>query len=97
MTEKAIFIPKKSYKDGHVSVGVQLKSRGWHTGDATIKMEGKADIPSLEARQLANDLVLCADAADAKLAKKAKLEENRRKYIDREVAAGRMVMLKGLR
>lgn len=96
-TDAPITVKKAIYKDGHVSVSVHLKSRGWHTGDATIKMEGKTAITSLQARQLANDLVQCADEADAKVAKKAKHEENRKKYREREIAVGRMIVMGGLR
>jgi hypothetical protein len=96
MSEKATFIPKKSYKDGHVSVGVRLKSRGWHTGHASIRLEGSADITSAQARELATALTLCADKADAKVAAKRKHEENRKKWREREVAAGRMIVMNGL-
>lgn len=79
---------KRSYKDGHISVHVSLSSRGWQSD--TVKVEGSADLSSDQARELAKSLVAEADRADAKVAAKAASEMRRKKWRDREVAAGRM-------
>lgn len=78
---------KKSFKDGHVRVRVILQS-GWH-GDH-VKLEGTTDLTSAQARELAASLIAEADRADAKVAAKAASDERRKKWRDREVAAGRM-------
>lgn len=82
----APIIVKKSYKDGCVSVRVTLKAGGY----GHLKAEGDADLKSDEARALAKSLIEEADKADAKVAAKAVSAERRRKYRDREIAAGRM-------
>ncbi len=82
---------KKSYKDGHVSVRVALKGRGW-PGDS-VKVEGDTDITSAQARGLAAALVAEADRADAKVAAKEAAEARRKKWHDREVAAGRIKVI----
>ncbi|WP_088255182.1 hypothetical protein [Fimbriiglobus ruber] len=83
---------KKSYKEGHVALGISLKCRGWNSDSARI--EGGADITSAQARELAVALVQWADKADAKVAAKAESEERRHKWREREIAAGRMKVLK---
>ncbi len=93
--EQLPIIAKKSYKDGHVSVAVKLKARGWNSD--TIKTEGSTDITSAQARELGLALMQCADQADAKVDAKAKKEEGRRKYREREIAAGRMIVMRGLK
>jgi len=79
---------KKSYKDGHVSVRVSLKAHGWQSD--SIKIEGTTDLTTAQARDLAKSLIAEADRADAKVANKAASDERRKKWRDREVAAGRM-------
>ena len=82
---------KKSHKDGHVTVRLSLKSRGW-PGDS-IKVEGETDLSSAEARELAKSLIEEADRADAKVAAKAASDERRKKWRDREIAAGRLKVI----
>lgn len=79
---------KKSYKDGHVAVRVILKASGWKSD--SIKVDGGADLSSAEARELARSLIAEADRTDAKVAAKAASEARRKKWRDREVAAGRL-------
>jgi hypothetical protein len=81
-------IAKKSYKEGHVALGISLKCRGWNSDSA--KVEGGADITSEAARRLAAELMRRADEADAKVDAKAAHEERRKKWREREIAAGRM-------
>lgn len=83
---------KKSYKDGCLSVRVELKARGWQ-GDSA-KIEGSTDLTTREARDLAEVLFAEADRIDAKVAKKAASDERRKKYREREIAAGRMKVIK---
>lgn len=79
---------KRSYKDGHVSVSVNLKARGWQS--ASVAVQGNTDLTSAQARELAKSLLAEADRADAKVAAKAASEARRKKWRDREVAAGRL-------
>lgn len=87
------FAAKKAYNNGYVSVGFNLKCRAWHNGCANAKIDGRTDITTIEARELASALIQCADEADAKVTKKAKHDENRKKYREREIAAGRMIVI----
>ena len=82
---------KKSYKEGHVSVRVCLNARGWQSDN--IKLEGSTDITSAQARDLAKSLIAEADRTDAKVEAKAASEARRKKWRDREVAAGRMKIM----
>lgn len=79
---------KKSDKEGHVSVRIDLKSHGWQS--ASVNVQGTTDLSSEQARELAKALIVEADRADAKVAAKAASEARRKKWRDREVAAGRM-------
>lgn len=79
---------KKSYKEGHVSVRINLKARGWQS--ASLNVQGDMDLSSTEAREFAKELIAEADRADAKVAAKAASEARRKKWRDREVAAGRL-------
>lgn len=89
-------VAKKSHKEGHVAIGIILKCRGWHSNDSA-KVEGGTDITAAQARELAAALIECADKADAKVSAKAAHEERRRKYRERELAAGKMIVFNGLR
>lgn len=95
MSEKPPLIPKKSYKDGSVSISISLKCRAWHTGNSSAKIEASTEITTVQARELASALIEQADKADAKVAAKIKHEENRKKWRDREVASGRRIVMKG--
>lgn len=79
---------KKSYKEGNVAVRVSLRARGWQSD--SIKVEGTTDLSSAQARELAKSLLAEADRADAKVEAKAASEARRKKWRDREVAAGRL-------
>jgi len=85
---------KKSYKDGHVSIKFEIKSRRWNAQDLLVK--GGVDITTEHARDLAALLIQYADNADSKTLAKKKSEENRQKYREREIAAGRMVVIHNL-
>lgn len=78
---------KKSYKDGHVSVRVSLK------GGYSLKAEGTTELTSDQARELAKALLAEADRADAKVASKEASDARRKKWRDREIAAGRMKII----
>lgn len=79
---------KRSYKDGHVSVRINLKANGWKSD--SINVQGGTDLTSAQARELAKSLLAEADRVDAKVAAKAASEARRKKWRDREVAAGRL-------
>ena len=85
---------KKSYKDGHVSVRVLLKARSYSSDH--IKIEGDTDLKSSEARELAAALIDEANKTDAKTKAKAASDERRRKYREREIAAGRLKVFSNL-
>lgn len=86
---------KKSCRDGHVSVRVILSARGFDSG--SVRVEGGTDLSTAQARELAKALLDAADRADEKVSVKAASDKRRRKYREREIAAGRMVVMRGLR
>lgn len=87
-----MIVAKKSYKEGHVSVRIDLKSQGWQS--ASVNVQATTDLSSVQARELAKSLLAEADRTDAKVAAKAASEGRRKKWRDREVAAGRLKIVK---
>ena len=77
---------KKSYRDGHVALNVTLNDR-------SVKVIGSTDLSAAQARELAESLIAEADRADAKVAAKAAKEDRRKKWRDREIAAGRIKIM----
>ena len=74
---------------GDNAIRVTVKGSSWDSENgATLSVWVK--ISAADARKLAEDLVKLADEADSKIAKKAASEERRRKWREREIAAGRM-------
>lgn len=55
-----------------------------------IKIDGGSDLSTQQARDLAAALIEEADRSDARVEAKKASEDRRRKWRDREVAAGRM-------
>lgn len=86
------FCIKKSYRDGHVGLRFSVKASGWH-GDS-IRIDGGSDLSTAAARDLATALVEEANRADAKVAAQKASEERRHKWREREIAAGRMKIMK---
>lgn len=84
-------IAKKSFRDGHVALGITLKAPGW-PGDS-VQVNASTELTTDEARELAQAILTLADEADAKVERKAAAEARRQKWRDREVAAGRRVTL----
>lgn len=82
-------IAKKSFRDGHVALNITLKAWG-HYCDS-IRVNASTELTTDEARELARAIAALADEADAKVERKAAAEARRRKWRDREVAAGRRV------
>jgi hypothetical protein len=80
-----------AYKDGHVGIRVELQASGY---GPSIKMQARTEISTSAARELAAALIAHANEADAKVAKKAAAEVRRQQWRDREVAAGRMRIMK---
>lgn len=87
-------VAKKSYRDGCVTISVRLKSSGFGDG---VRVEGSTELTTEASRELARSLIELADQADARTASKTAAEDRRRKWRDREVAAGRMVVFRSLR
>jgi len=85
---------KRSYREGHVSVGVKLKARGWQGESITV--EGGTDLTTDQAKALAAALIEAAHQEEDKIAKKAAHTERRAKWREKEIAAGRMNVMKGL-
>lgn len=79
---------KKSFKNGHVTVRVSMTARSFQSD--SIKIGGATDLTSSQARELAKSLLAEADRADAKVAAKEASDERRKKWRDREIAAGRL-------
>jgi hypothetical protein len=85
------FCIKKSYKDGHVGLRFSVKAHAWN-GDS-IKIDGGSDLSTAAARDLARALIEEADRADAKVAAKTASDERRKKWRDKEIAAGRLKVM----
>ena len=83
-------VPKKSHREGCVGFSIKLKCNGW---GASARIEASEDITIAQARALAASLMALADAAEANVAAKASSEERRRKWREREISAGRMVVV----
>lgn len=58
--ETAPISAKKSYKDGHVGIGIKLRCRGY---DGSASIDGSADLTTGQARELARSLIELADQA----------------------------------
>jgi hypothetical protein len=82
---------KRSYHKGCVGIGIQLRCNGWNTASATIN--ASTDLTIEQARALAQSLIQLADLAEAKIAAEAASVARRKKWRDREIAAGRMVVM----
>lgn len=91
MADHTPIIVKKSYRDGCVGLAVKLTSRGWN--GPSIAVTGSADITAAQARGLAHALLAAAGAVDVKALAKAEREARRKAWQEREIAAGRMVVL----
>ena len=81
---------KKSWRDGHVGVRFSVTA---HDRGNNIKVSGGCDLSTEAARELARLLVEESDRADAEFAKKEASDARRKKWRDREIAAGRMKVL----
>ena len=84
-------VAKKSFRDGHVSIGVRLKCGAY--GD-TARIDAGCELAVAQARELARSLIELADEAEARAVKKAAADERRAKWRDREIAAGRMKVMR---
>lgn len=94
MSERKTTCPvavRKSNSIDHIAISIRLACRDWRSGHA--KIEAGTAITTEHARDLARELIALADSADARKAAKATSEARRRKWRDREIAAGRMIVL----
>lgn len=87
MSDKPPIEAARSYSDGKVAIKGTVNSRGYNP---SIQAKFNLNISVDEARALAAKLIVLADEADAKVAKKAAADARRRKWRDQEIAAGRM-------
>lgn len=90
MTRSSI-TAKRSSSEGQVALVIDLKASGW-PGSISARIKANAEVTSYQARELAAQLIALADEADAKTADRKAREERRKKWCDREIAAGRMVV-----
>lgn len=81
---------KKSLKQRHVALDIQLICSGWPGPRARIS--GGADLSTDQARALAGALIEFADQSDARADAQTAAEARRRTWRDREIAAGRMIV-----
>jgi len=82
---------KKSYTDGHIAVGLVLKTQGWHSD--SISVTATTDLTIQQAREFAASLLAKADAQEARVKAKQQAKERRGRWREREIAAGRMVVM----
>lgn len=90
MTKTAITVVQ-SHSLGQITLRITLRAAGYN-GDS-IAIQGSTTLSTVDARSLAESLVAFAEAADAKVAKKTAEEDRRKKWRDREIAAGRMKIM----
>lgn len=87
---------RKSNAARRVSLTLRVDS-GWGFGHRKVAVLGYVDVTTDQARAIADQLIQQADAADARAAARAAQEARRKAWRDREIAAGRMIVLGGLR
>lgn len=87
MAKKPKVSVSKSYAAGHVSVRVDHRE---HSMRGAISSTISVDIDLHTARELAVAIQMAVDKEADKVAAEAAHEERRKKYRDREIAAGRM-------
>ncbi|MCQ8277971.1 hypothetical protein NFI95_05865 [Acetobacteraceae bacterium KSS8] len=90
MAERTVFATKGAYKDGCVAVQISLRGDG-HFSD-TVKVEGRTEISTSQARAFAQRLLTAADAEDARQQKKDAAAARRSNWRQREIAVGRMIV-----
>jgi hypothetical protein len=78
----------KSYKDGHVKVRMDASAHNWFGGNS-VSASISVDIDLETARALQTELGAAIEKEAAKMESKRTAEERRKKWRDREVAAGR--------
>jgi hypothetical protein len=81
----------KSYRDGCVKLRVSAKSGGY--GGPSIASSIDLDLKAEDAKALCQELLAEVERAEAKVAAKAAAEDRRKKWRDREIAAGRMKII----
>lgn len=90
MAKNSTFAVVKSYRDGCVSVSVNLSASGY---GPSVKVQCRAQISTIEARELAAELIAKADAEEAKQEKLLQTKERHDKWREREIAAGRIKVM----
>ena len=73
-----------------VAVKVEASARDSYGGPVSIATKVSVEITTEAARKLAADILAIADLLDTAEAKEAAHQERRKKYQEREIAAGRM-------
>jgi len=90
MSDKPAVFARRSASPERISLRFQFSMWG---GGKSVRMNCGIDLTADEARALASSLNELAADAKAKTAAKEAAEERRRKWREREVAAGRMKIM----
>lgn len=84
-------VAKKSFKEGCVAVAITLKAIGW--GNDSARISASTELTTVQARALAQQLIALAEAAEARIERKEAKKASRKKWREREIAAGRMIVM----
>lgn len=82
---------KRAYRDGSVRLGIILKASGY--GHDSVNIDGNCELFTVEARDLAANIIEEANRVDAVEAKKKAAEQRRKKWRDREIESGRLKIM----
>jgi hypothetical protein len=87
---KPLIKAMKAYRDGCVKVRVSASSYG---GGRDVSASVAVDLPLEVAKQFLAELATAIEKEEAKVKAKQDSEERRKKWRDREVAAGRLKIM----
>lgn len=82
----------KSYRDGCVKLRVSAKASGVY-GGPSITSSVDLDLKAEDARAFCQELLAEVEKAEAKVAAKNAAEDRRKKWREREIAAGRLKVI----
>lgn len=89
MARKTVVKVSKSFKDGHVALRVEAGAHSWGGGE-TVSASVSVDLDLATAKALQIAMGEAIEKEAAKVAAKQAYETRRKKWRDREIAAGRM-------
>lgn len=91
VSKKSEIAVAKAWTDGRVAIRFEIRGSG--SGPQSVSVKASTDISVAEARSMAEALILHADAADTKVAKKAAAAARRQQWREREIVAGRLKII----